>query len=200
MIFNLTLWDEGDITVDGSFTLIIEEIDSTGELMYYITTDFEIDEEDADDGLEVDDEITTGAVGFMWFIFLVWSEDSFDDFKDELNDVVENQDDFLDTTYGDNNSIVYSIEELEYGMKYSVEDTELETSEYLKMLWDEKGILKHWEMTSIEDEEKSGILIKKKGFNILEIIQSIPGYPMELFLAIFAISTLGIIILSKKHK
>ena len=52
----------------------------------------------------------------------------------------------------------------------------------------------------IENEEKSGILIKKKGFDILGIIQSIPSFPMEVFLTIFVISTIGIIILNKKRK
>ncbi len=32
LVFDLMLWDEDDVMVDGSFTLIIENIDSSGEL------------------------------------------------------------------------------------------------------------------------------------------------------------------------
>ncbi len=136
----------------------------------------------------------------MWLVVLLWSEDSFDEYVDDLSDDVEDLEDSYDTTYGDNDSIIYSVKELKYGFELKFEDTELEESMLWKVQWDEKGILKHWEMTLIEDDEKSGILIKKKGFDILGIIQSIPGFPIEVFLAVFAISTIGIIILNKKRK
>ena len=144
LVFNLTTWDEDDVTVDGSFTLTIEEINATGELMYSIDTEFEIDEEDYDTALEVDDVITTGTVNIMWFVILLWSEDSFNDYVDELAGDIDDLEDSLDTSYGDNDSIIYSVEELEFGMEYSVEDTELEESMYWKMQWDKNGILKVW--------------------------------------------------------
>ena len=199
LVFDLTVWDEDDITADGSFTLTIEDIDSTAELTYSIKTDFEIDDDDLEDSMEVDDATTTTTVNIMWLVVLLWSEDSFDDYIDDIDDYVENMEDSYDTLYGDNDSIIYSVVELEYGFDLNLEDTELEEKMHWKMQWDEKGILKIWEITMIEDNDKSGILIRKKGFDIMGIINSIPGYPLGLVLGIFTITTVGIIIINKKR-
>jgi len=200
LVFDLIVWNEGDITADGSLTLTIEDINSTGELMYFINTDFEIDEIDLEDDFEVDNANTTDLVSIltmkvphMVFVALLWSEDRFDDYVDQLADIVEGREDFYEAFYGDNDSITYSVKELEYGIEDSLEDTELEESRYIKWQWDQNGILKHFERTKIENNEKTGFLITKKEFNI-------PSFSMEVFLAICAISTIGIIIRSKKHK
>ena len=78
-------------------------------------------------------------------------------------------------------------------MEYSIEDTELEESSHYKVQWDKNGILKHWEMTYTIEGKRTGLIIKASGFTI-------PSFPMEVFMVIFAISTVGIVILNKKRK
>lgn len=223
LVFNLTQWGGDEVIVDGSFTLTIEEKNSTGELMYSIITDFKIDKENYNNALEVDNRTTIGAVK-LWnaddngglteynsltqlvFVILLYTEDSFNDLVDILTELSENMDDSVSTPFYGTSYDFYPfylvIEELGLEMEYSCEDDEF-GMEYslegdggnycIKWLWDENGILKHWEWTITLDGVKAGVLINISGF-------SIPSFPMEVFMTIFAISTLGIIIRRRKNK
>ena len=199
LVFDLTVWDEDDIMVAGSITLTIDDINSTGGLIYSINTEFEIDENDLKDDLEVDNANTTSCVyigsfkvPFMLFQVLLFSEDSFNEQIDQLDDQYEDTKDLYDSKYGDDDSIIYSVKKLKYGIEDSLEDTKLEKKMYHKCQWDKNGILLHSERTKIENNVKTGIKIKKNEFKI-------SNFPVEIFLAICAISTIGIIIRSKKQ-
>lgn len=199
LVFDLTVWDEDDIIVTGSITLTIDDINSTGGLIYSINTEFEIDENDLKDDLEVDNANTTSCVyigsfkvPFMLFQVLLFSEDSFNEQIDLLDDQYEHIKDLYDSNYGDDDSIIYSVKKLLYGIEYSLEDTKLEKKMYNKWQWDKNGILMHIERTKIENNVKTGIKITKNEFKI-------SSFPVEIFLAICAISTIGIIIRSKKQ-
>jgi len=199
LVFDLTVWDEDDITVAGSITLTIDNINSTGGLIYSINTEFEIDENDLKDDIEVDNANTTSCVcigsfkvPFMLYQVLLFSEDSFNEQIDLLDDHYEHTKDLYDSNYGDDDSIIYSVKKLLYGIEYSLEDTKLEKKMYNKWQWDKNGIIKHFERTKIENNVKTGIKITKNEFKI-------SSFPVEIFLAICAISTIGKIIRSKKQ-
>jgi len=200
LVFDMTVWDEDKVVVDGPFTLIIDDIASNGELTYSIDPDFDVDDEDFGTAFKVDEKKTNSSIAIMLFVVLIWNVDDFDDYKDDLDDNYDDMKDNLDDDYGDNDSIVYSTKKLEYGVEYSLEDTELEKKVYFKIQWDKNGVLKVWETSVVENNDKSGFLIKREGFDILGIIQSIPGYPLGIVLGIFAVSTVGILIKLKKHK
>jgi len=189
--FELTQWSEGDIIVNGSFILTIEEINSKYELMYSVITDFEIDEINMGSFIEVDGAIAIHQLLILEMAVLLFSEDIYDYFKDTLNESVEQHTNFLNTKYGENDSISFIIRELEYGIEYRVDDTEIKEYQHVKLQWNKNGIVKHWENTTIKNDEKSGILIKGSELTI-------PSFPTEVFISIFAISTLGIIIREKK--
>jgi len=74
----------------------------------------------------------------------------------------------------------------------------LNQSWFFKMQWDDKGVLKHFETTYADDTGKSGDMIKRQGFDIMEFIQSIPGYSLESFLPVFIISVAGMLIVLKR--
>jgi hypothetical protein len=68
------------------------------------------------------------------------------------------------------------------------------------MQWDDKGLLKHYEITSTDDTGKSGDMIKQQGFDIMEFIQSIPGYSLGSFLPVFIVSVAGMLVVLKRKK
>jgi len=189
--FELTHWDEGDIIVNGSFILTIEEINSQLELIYTVITNFKMDKIDMGSNIEVDGAIAIFQLIILEMAVLLISEDIFDYFKDTVNERVEQQTNFLNTMYGENDSITFSIKKLIYGYEYSVVDTEIKEYQHVKLQWDKNGILEHWENTTIKNDEKSGMLIKGSELTI-------PSFPTEVFMSIFAISTLGIIMREKK--
>jgi len=189
--FELTHWDEGDIKVNGSFILTIEEINSKEELIYSVITDFKIDKINMAPSIEVDGAIAIYQLLILEMAVLLISEHIFDYFKDTLSERFEQQTNFLNTTYGENDSITFSIKKLNYGYEYIVGDTEIKEYQYVKLQWDKNGILNHWEFTNITNGEKSGMLIKGSEL-------AIPSSPTEVFMSIFVISTLGIIMREKK--
>ena len=132
-------------------------------------------------------------VVILEIVVLLMSEDSFNYLKDRLSEEVEQNTLSLNNSYGDNDSITFSIKELNYGLEYYVKDTELGESQYVKLQWDGNGMLKRWERTTIKDGEISGMLIKRS-------LLTIPSFPMEVFLVFIVISIVGIITSCKKHK
>ncbi|QEE17427.1 hypothetical protein DSAG12_03264 [Promethearchaeum syntrophicum] len=191
--FELTHWDEGDIKINGSFIVTIEEINSQLEMIYSVITDLKIDKIDLSSDFEVNGAIAIFQLTILKMVVLLISDDIFDYFKDTLNERVEQQTDFLNTTYGENDSITFNIKKLIYGLEYSVGDTEIKEYQHVKKQWNKNGILEHWENITIKNGEKSGMLIKGSELTI-------PSFPTEVFISIFAISALGIIVKGKKIK
>jgi len=198
--FNFTTWEDGEITLDGYIKLTIEDTAPNGELTYSIVAYLDIDENAAESSLEEDEKTVNNSINIWTTRTLVMDLDENDNFKDTLDDSIQNLNDYYDGLYGANDSHIFTIERLEFGWLFNFEDTELEITSLWKLQYDEDGILKHWESTYTENGEKSGLLIKKKGFDFMGFINSIPGYPIGVTLGIFAISTIGILILQKKRK
>lgn len=198
--FNFTTWEDDVITIDGYIKLKITDTAPNGEITYSIVAYLDIDENAAENSMEADDKKVNNSINIWSTRILVMDLDEIENFIDTLDDSIQLLDDFYDGLYGGNDSIIYSIVRIEYGWEYNFEDTELGLTILWKIQYGEDGILKHWESTYIENGEKSGLLIKRKGFDIMGIINSIPGYPLGTTLGIFAISTVGILILHKKRK
>ena len=166
--FDIMGWNDGDVDLDGYFELEITDIDSNGDLTYDITCFFEVDDDDDESSLERSDVEVNDTFSLSLFIVLLFTVADFDDFKADVDNTVNDFEDSYATLYGSNENITYGITELEYGWEISMEDSGMNTSDYLKIQWDEKGLLEHWEWTMTDDTGKTGIQIKQQGFDIME--------------------------------
>ncbi|MHA1522683.1 MAG: hypothetical protein ACTSRK_21160 [Promethearchaeota archaeon] len=198
--FNITTWEDGDVKLDGYLKLTIEDTAPNGELTYSIVAYLDVDEASQENSLEEDSKTVNNSIKVWSTRTLVKDLDDSENFISTLDDSIQILNDNYDGLYGANDSHIFTMERIEYGWVFNFEDTELEITSLWKLQYDEIGILKHWESTYTENGEKSGMLIKKKGIDILGFINSIPGYPIGISLGIFAISTIGILILQKKRK
>ncbi|MHA1746813.1 MAG: hypothetical protein ACTSWW_12500 [Promethearchaeota archaeon] len=198
--FDMTTWDDDVIDLDGYFELEITDIDSNGDLTYDISCFFDVDDDDEESSLEKSDVVVSDTFSLSFLIVLLFTVADFETFKADVDNTVIDMNSNYDALYGSNENITYTITELEYGWEISKEDSGLNISLHSRFQWDDKGLLKHWEWTTTDDTGKSGILIKQQGFDIMAIIESIPGYSLGSLLPVLFISVAGMLIVLKRKK
>ncbi|MHA1767885.1 MAG: hypothetical protein ACTSW5_03965 [Promethearchaeota archaeon] len=153
LIYDILELNQGSIIESGSFNVSILDINNTGALFYDLNAKISIDEKNYTTNLTSTNEVETSErLTILSDIDLLFS-------KSQTKIMIENENDdylkldqyYLNLCSGEPN-VRYTLKKLTYGYELKLEDDNQAINLYIKMQRDHLGILKHYEIASLNSK------------------------------------------------